>query len=72
MEESIKQKKQMELQHLSLQFKTYKQTYQNRPLLTKQTDTYLELTKFIAQLAPTILAHYTYILNKEEISIVTT
>jgi hypothetical protein len=72
MEENIKLKKQMEVQHLTLQFKTYRQTYHNRPLLTKNIDTYLQLTKFIAQLAPTLLTHYFDIFTKDEICLIST
>lgn len=64
--ESMLNQKWQEYSHLVQQFKAYKQTYQNRPLLARNIDTYLELTRFISQLAPTFLSHYAGIISKDE------
>ena len=66
MKESMLSQKGQEYSHLVQQFKAYKQTYQNRPLLARNIDTYLELTRFISQLAPTFLSHYAGIISKDE------
>lgn len=68
MESSIGAQKQSDLTQLSLQFKNYKQTYQNRVLPPRNVHTYLQLTNLISQLAPTCLSHYSGILTKEETS----
>lgn len=66
MESLIQVKKQSDLTQLTAQFKTYRQTYQNRVLPPKNVHTYLQLTKLISQLAPTCLSHYSGILTREE------
>lgn len=58
MEESAERRKIIELEHLLHQNKIYQLTYQGKPLRPKKALTYLEFTKFITQLAPTIQSHY--------------
>lgn len=66
MDENISLQKQADLAHLAHQIKAYQQTYYNRPLQPPNAYTYLEFTKFISQLAPTLITHYNGLLNKQE------
>jgi hypothetical protein len=58
MDSALRQKKQSDYEQLTHHFKIYRQTYHNRPLPTRNIDTYLELARFVSRLAPTFLSHY--------------
>lgn len=66
MDENIQLQKQADLNNLTQQLKAYQQTYHNRPLQIQHLHTYLEFTKFVSQLPPTILNHYHALLTQTE------